>query len=235
MLKFFVSIKTYLWVTGISIGIFLMGSLYIPKNLAIFSGINDMPLLNWLAENNTALDKLYWIYALVGIILLLWIITLVCSLDAIIKRTTWRSAVRVLSPQVLHIAVLLVVLGHGISAVTGYKHDVPMNTSETIQARGFDMKISSMEFFKNPGENSTRWRAHLEIDDKPHVLEVGQPVFYKNVGFFAKSAQKKKQTAIIGLVYDPGVLWEIIGAVVFVIGAGGVFYTKLNDGLPLQA
>ena len=233
MLKFFISIKTYLWVTGIAIGIFLMGSLYIPKNLAIFSGINDMPLLNWLSENNV-LNKLYWIYALVGIILLLWIITLICSLDAIIKRTTWRSAVRVLSPQVLHIAILLVLLGHGISAVTGYKHDVPMNTSKTFQARGFDMKMSSMEFFKNPGENSTRWRAHIQIDDTLHVLEVGRPVFYRNVGFFAKSAQKKKQSAIIGLVYDPGVLWEIIGAVVFVIGAGGVFYTKFQESLPLR-
>lgn len=233
MLKFFLSLKTYLWVTGIGMGIFIIGSFYIPKNLAIFSGINDMPLIKWLSLNNSVFDKLLWIYVLVGIMLLLWICTLICSLDAIIKRTTRKSLIRVLSPQILHIGILLVILGHGVSAVTGYKYDLPMNVADSYEAKGFDVKINEMEFFKNPGENSTRWRAQLEIDGTVHMLEVGKPVFYNKVGFFAKSAQQKKQKAIIGLINDPGVVWEILGAIVFVIGAAGVFYTKFNERLPV--
>jgi hypothetical protein len=49
------------------------------------------------------------------------------------------------------------------------------------------------------------------------------------VGFFAKSAQEKKMKAIIGLVYDPGVVWEITGAIVFVIGASGIFSVRLSE------
>lgn len=232
MLKFFLSLKTYLWVSGLGMAIFLIGSFYIPQNLAIFSGINDSPLINWLSLNKNVLDKLFWIYVLIGIILLLWISTLICSLDAIIKRTTRKSLIRVLSPQVLHLGIILVILGHGVSAITGYKHDVPMNSVDSYEAKGFNMKINDMDFFKNPGENSTRWRVHLEIDDNIHTLEVGRPAFYNNVGFFAKSAQQKKKTVIIGLIYDPGVIWEIIGAFVFVIGAAGVFHTKFNERLP---
>ena len=213
-------------------GIFLIGSFYIPKNLAIFSGINDMPLINWLSLNNNVLDKLLWIYVLIGIMLLVWISTIICSLDAIIKRTTRKSLIRVLSPQILHIGVFLVILGHGISALSGYKHDVSMTALDSYEVKGFNMKINNMDFYKKPGENSTRWRVFLEIDNKKHTLEVGKPAFYKNVGFFVKSAREKKQLAIIGLIYDPGVVWEIIGAVVFVIGAAGVFYTKLNEGPP---
>ncbi len=232
MLKFFVSIKTYLWVTGIGMGIFLIGSFYIPKNLAIFSGINDMPLIKWLLLNNNVFDKLLWIYVLIAIMLLVWVSTLICSLDAIIKRTTRKTFVRILSPQILHIGIVLVILGHGISALSGYKHDVSMTAMESYEVRGFNMKVNNMDFFKKPGENSTRWRVNLEIDNNMHILEVGKPAFYNNVGFFVKSAREKKQLAIIGLIYDPGVLWEIIGAVVFVVGAAGLFYTKFNERLP---
>jgi hypothetical protein len=125
MLKFFLSIKTSLWLTGLSIGVFLTGSLYIPRNLALFSEINDIPLFTWLSENNHHLSKVFWIYLLIALMLLLWINTIVCSIDAIIKRTTWKSLVRVLSPQVLHIAILFVLLGYCVSASAGYKKDVP--------------------------------------------------------------------------------------------------------------
>jgi cytochrome c biogenesis factor len=229
MLKFFISIKTYLWVTGLSVGVFLAGSLYIPKNLAVFSGINDSPLMKWLLLNNEHVIKLYWIYLLVGLILLLSIITLVCSLDAIIKRTTWKGLIKVLSPQVLHIAIILVLLGHGVSALSGYKQDVPIKMNETVKMKGFDLTVNNIEFFKNPGENSTRWRVYLAIDDDMHVIELGKPAFYKDVGFFAKSAQQKRMKAIIGLIYDPGVIWEIAGAVIFILSALGIFYVRLGD------
>jgi cytochrome c biogenesis factor len=232
MLKFFLSTKTYLWLTGISIGSFLIGSFYIPNNLAIFSGINDMPLFSWLSQNNNDLDKFIWIYLLIGLMLLLWICTLICSLDAIIKRTTRKQLVRILSPQILHAAILFVLIGYVVSASTGYKLDIPMNMDDTQEVKGFDLKVDDMEFFTNPGESSTRWRVHLRINNELHKLEVGQPSFYNSVGFFAKSAQKKKKSAIIGLIYDPGVIWEMIGAVTFIIGAAGIFITRFNDKLP---
>jgi hypothetical protein len=65
-----------------------------------------------------------------------------------------------------------------------------------------------------------------------HQLEVGQPAFYNGVGFFAKSAQQKKRSTIIGLIYDPGIIWEMIGAVMFIVGATGIFITRFNDKLP---
>ncbi len=229
MLKYFLSIKTYLWVTGLSVGIFFIGSLSIPGNLALFSGINDMPLFRWLSMNNDVFTALFWIYILLGLMMLLWISTMICSLDAIIKKTKLNGLVRTLSPQVLHIAILLVLLGHGISASAGYKEDVPLDLNVPKEMKGFDLTVRDMEFFQNPGENSTRWRIYLKINGTEHVLETGNPAFYQGAGFFAKSAQEEKMKAIIGLVYDPGVVWEIAGAIAFVIGASGIFYMKLSE------
>ena len=235
MLKFFLSIKTYLWVTGISIAVFLAGSLYIPQNLAVFSGINDIPLLSWLTENAGDKEKFFWIYLLIGLMALLWICTLICSLDAVIKRVRRGNLIRVLSPQILHLAVLFVILGHGISAVSGYKLDVPMDLNIPQQVKGFSMTVHDIQFRKDPGESSTRWIVNLEVNGTRHVLEVGKPAFSGGVGFFAKSAQKRKMKTIIGVIYDPGVIWEIIGAVLYGISAAGVFYSRFRDTLPSGA
>ena len=229
MLKFFLSIKTSLWLTGLSIGVFLAGSFYIPQNLALFSEVNDMPLFRWLVEQNGNLNKIYWIYLLIGLMLLLWINTIVCSIDAIIKKTTWKGLVRVLSPQVLHFAILFVLVGYCVSASTGYKKDITMDMIDLQTIEGFELKINNIEFFTNPGENSPRWRVYLNINGNESVLELGRPTFYNGVGFFAKSAQQRKMKAIIGLIYDPGVIWQLIGSITFVIGAAGVLYTRLGE------
>jgi len=228
MLRFFLSTKTFLWLTGISIVIFLMGSLYIPSNLDIFSEINEMPLLRWLTKNNEYMSRLYWIYILIFLIGLIWLNMLICSIDAIIKKTRLRSLVKVLSPQIIHIAVLVILVGHGVSAITGYKEDVTLKPGNVYRVRGFDLRLDNIEFYKRPNESSTSWKIHVSIDDKPHVLEAGRPSFYKDVGFFAKSAYRKRKKAIIGLVHDPGANWEVAGAILFIIGAAGVFYTKIG-------
>ncbi|MBI4844481.1 MAG: hypothetical protein HY809_09190 [Nitrospirae bacterium] len=229
MLRFFLSIKTYLWLTGISMLLFLLGSVVIPKNLAVFSLINDIPLLRWLSLNGEEASKTFWIYLLIAFMLILWVCTLICSIDAVIKRAGWKNAIKVLSPQVLHLAVIFVLLGHGISAVKGYKEDVSMRVEDIQSVRGYELKINDIEFYKKPGDNSTGWRVHILIDGHPHEIEIGRPAFYNGTAFFAKSAQEKKMKAVIGLVNDPGVLWEIIGAVVFVISAFGVFYARLSE------
>src|SRR3972149_955922 len=102
MLRFFLSIKTSLWLTGLGIGVFVAGSFFIPLNLDVFSEINEMPLFMWLSKNSSDLDKSFWIYLLLGVIGLLCINTAVCSIDAVIRRLTWKRLVEVLSPQVLH-------------------------------------------------------------------------------------------------------------------------------------
>lgn len=229
MLRFFLSIKTFLWITGISIGIFLIGSLYIPNNLAIYSGINEMPLMKWIVENNNYLNKLFWIYILIFLMTLMWLNILICSIDAIIKKTTLKGLMRVLSPQILHISILLVLLGHGVSAVSGYKEDISMEMNSLHEVKGFTLKLDNIEFLKKTGQSSTNWKVHMRIDNNPYILEVGKPSFYNGVGFFAKSAYQRKMKAVIGLVYDPGAMWEVTGAILFIIGATGIFYIRLKE------
>lgn len=229
MLRLFLSIKTYLWLTGIAGGLFLAGSLYIPGNLDIFSGINDIPLFQWLVMNAGCAGTCYWIYLLIGIMALLGINMIVCSIDVIIKRLSWSRMVDVLSPQVLHAAILLVLAGHFISATAGYREDIPMIVGDDRRVKGFDLKIDTIENLQIRGEGSTRWRVFMSINNERRVLEPGRPSFYRGAGFFIRSAEREKGRAIIGVVSDPGVWWQIAGAAAFVVGAFGVFGAKVSE------
>lgn len=224
MIRFFLSIKTYLWLSGFSILAFLAGSFYIPGNLEVFSEINDMPLFSWLSSNADGLDKFYWIYLLLCLMFLLGMNILICTLDAVIRKTTRGGLIEVLSPQVLHTGVIFVLLGQLVSSSTGYKRDIPLGVNDTVEIGGFNLTIKNMEFSNDQGEDSPSWRVYLKIDNEIHKLEPASPVFYRGTGFFVKSADHNRMKAIIGQVYDPGVWWEIIGAVMFVVGASGIFY-----------
>lgn len=228
MLKFFLSIKTFLWLTGLCLIFFVVGSFFIPQNLDVFSEINEMPLFSWFSKNMSELDTSFWIYMLIGFMTLIALNTVICTADALLKRVTWKAILQSLSPHILHIGVLLILFGHLVSASSGYKADIPLGMREIKDFQGFQLGIQKIEFVTIIGEDSTRWRVHLTVNDKPFILEPARPAFYKKVGFFAKSAQQKKMTAIIGLVYDPGVLWELIGAGFFLLGTLGIAWSQMK-------
>lgn len=225
MLRFFLSIKTFLWLCGICIVICVVGSYAIPQHLDVFSEINDMPLFRWLELNTGELGASYWIYALIACLALLCLNLLVCTADVLVMRASWKKVIEVISPQVLHIGVLLVFLGHLVSASVGYKEDVPVREQDSVEVRGFRMTVDRIDFVKLRNEDSTRWRVSLRVDDEVFLLEPARPAFYKGVGFFAKSAEKKRMKVVVGLVRDPGTSWEIFGAALFVLGSLGIFVT----------
>lgn len=229
MMTFFTSLKTTLWLTGLSMAVFLAGSVSIPGNLDVFSEINDMPLFQWLWLNRMYPDKIFWIYLLLVLMTLLATATLLCSVDALRKGLSRRTFVETLSPQVLHMGVVIVLFGHLVSAASGYKQDVSLKLGETREVRGRTLTLDSVDFTQVRGEDSTHWAARLVLDGKAFTLEPARPAFFGRVGYFLKSAQQLKNNVIIGIVYDPGVLFEIMGAIVFVAGSLGLFSLQLRN------
>lgn len=227
-MKFFTSIKTSLWLMGLSIIFYAIGSVVIPQNLEIFSEINDMPLFRWFSLNRAYFFAFSWILALIVLMALMAVNIIICGIDSLVKSLPHRQVIDAVAPQILHIGVVIVLFGHLVSASFGYKEDVPMAVGITKEVRGMRLSLAGVDFIQVPGEDSRRWVVGLGIDGNDVVLYPASPAFVNGIGFFAKSAQEKNRTAIIGLVYDPGVGWEIAGALVFVIGAAALFYVQLR-------
>lgn len=231
MLRVLKSIKTTLVIIFISMSIFLTGSFIIPKNLQFFSEINEMPLFKWLSLNED-IKKTFWIYLSILAMAFLSLNMIVCLIDDLLKRLSPVLLIQRLSPHLIHAGVLLVLLGHLISASTGFKKDLSVRRGEEVFLNDMRIKIEAIEFVDLRSEDQSRWRVHLEINSGLHwstaVAEPARPVFYK-YAIYAKSAEPDGRV-ILGIVHDPGAKWEVAGAIVFVLGAGGLFWSRFRPG-----
>jgi len=216
---------------GISMALYVAGAFFIPENLDIFTEINDMPLFTWLRQNRGALPVAFWIYLLLVVMALLVVNIVGNGYVTLVAGIKGRRYLQVIPPQVLHVGVVLVLFGHMVSAVSGYKQDVPIKLHEKRIVRGHVLELVNLESLKIEGEDSTRWRVGLVIDGKAATLEPAQPAFIDTIGYFAKSASENTRSALIGLVSDPGMGWEIAGAVCFILGALGLFVMQYRKGV----
>jgi cytochrome c biogenesis factor len=228
MIKFFTSLTTSLWVMGLSMIVYALGSFLIPRHLDIFSEINDMPLFSWLSANRGEMGVSYWIPSLMVLMAFLAVNILVCGYDSLVRGLRGGGYIETLAPQFLHLGVVLVLFGHLVSASAGYKEDVSVGFDGPQVFRGHRLELISLDFLKVSGEDSTRWRVGLVVDGQKAILEPARPLFFDRTGYFAKSASQKKERALIGIVYDPGVAWEIAGAVLFVLGGAGLVLAQFR-------
>jgi len=231
MLDLLKSIKTALWILAISILIFVAGSMYIPRNLDIFSEINDMPLFKWLNQNGEHIAKTYWIHAGLVLMAALSLNMVVCTFYELREKLSLKVLVQRLSPQVLHAGVLLVLFGHLMSGMSGYKKDVPLHLGSEIRIEGMSIMITNITFSERKGEDQRRWNVETQIKSEKgtiqSIIAPARPVFMAGMGIFVKSVEESGRV-LVGFVRDPGVKWEIAGAVVFLLGALGIFWSRYS-------
>jgi cytochrome c biogenesis factor len=229
MLTVLRSIKTSLYLIAVSVFVFLAGSIYIPHNLDVFSEVNDMPIFRWLFENMDALSKAYWIYLQVLLMAALSLNMIVCTIDSLRDKLTTRNVIQNISPHVLHIGILLVLIGHLVSGTWGYKKDYVVTEGGSIAHNRMHVYVDNIDLVEIEGENQMRWRVNVRAlsDDNSinGLLEPASPLFFEGVGIYVKSADEKGRS-VIGVVRDPGVKWEITGALVFILGAAGLFWSR---------
>jgi len=228
MIKFFTSLTTSLWLMGLSMIVYALGSFLIPQHLDIFSEINDMPLFSWLSRNRAEMGVSFWIPPLIVLMAFLVVNILVCGYDSLVRGLRGGGYIETLAPQFLHLGVVLVLFGHLVSASAGFKEEVSLQPHVPQTVRGHRLELIGLDFLKVSGEDSTRWRVGLVVDGRPATLEPARPFFFDRIGYFAKSASQKKERALVGLVYDPGVAWEIAGAVFFVVGGAGLVLVQFR-------
>lgn len=229
MLNVLKSLKTSLWILGTVMVTFVIGSMYIPENLEIFSEINDIPLFKWLDQNSEYLVKTYWIHIALILMAALSLNMVVCTIYELRERISLRALVQRLSPHVLHAGVLLVLFGHLVSGMTGFKNDISLQRGSEIKAQGLNIMITDMTFSEREGEDQRRWDVNTRIMSEKGIINAvigpAKPVFVQGIGVFVKSVEESGRV-LLGLVRDPGVKWEIAGAVVFLIGALGIFWSR---------
>lgn len=234
ILNFLLSLKTAFGLFVIGVAIFLVGSLMLPNNLAFFSGIDDSPLFAWLSEAGE-IGLTWWIFALIGTMAIMGISTALCTAEALLKGVRWDNLMLKLSPQVMHIGVLLIMLGHLLTAWHGQRWDLLLQEggSGIIEA-DTSVLLQDVRTRKDEAGYETRWEAELyflmdgkKVDQK--VLRPARPVYFGDTGFYIRSVKSGDDpSALIRVCRDPGALWALIGGVLVSIGGLGFMQAKFK-------
>jgi hypothetical protein len=232
LLRFMLSVKTAFGAFLVFIVLAFIGSLSLVGNLAFFSGIDDAPLFKWLSHAGRP-GATWWIYALIALFVFLAANTICCTAEALLKRMGLRNLVLKLSPQVMHIGVLLIMLGHLLTASMGFKKDILVAEGKEALVQG-DVSISLDGISTQTDEAGyfTDWEAAVGWLDAGRVLghariRPARPLYIGNYGLYIKSvATEPERTALIRVCRDPGALWALAGGILLCLGGAGFIYGR---------
>jgi cytochrome c biogenesis factor len=235
IVRFFLSIKTAYGFFLFFVAIMLTGSLSLPNNLAFFSGIDDTPLFAWLAEAGS-FGTTWWIYMLIAGLALFAVNTSFCTGEVVLFKLGRRNLIAKLSPQVMHVGVLFVMLGHLLTASLGIKLDIDLKKGETKTVTD-TTAISLVDVRETVDENgyAIDWDARIKwtADGKSSDvlgLRPAHPLYLGAYGIYSKSVavDKKETSALIRVSRDPGAVPALFGGILMTIGGVGFLYGRFS-------
>lgn len=232
IMRFFLSLKTTFGLLVLYIVLSVTGSIMLPSNLAFFSGIDETPLFRWLlSAGNIRLT--WWLYGMIALLFLIAVNTIFCTVESLMKKIGMKNLILRLSPQIMHIGVLLIMLGHLLTASIGFKTDLLIKKGEEKTISG-DTSIYLEDITVQKDENGyyTDWEAELiwnDVGKKPGkgILRPVHPLYFGRFGLYIQSVETDPEaTALIRVCRDPGAVWALIGGILLSIGGAGFIYGK---------
>jgi cytochrome c biogenesis factor len=231
---FLLSLKTAFGLFLASIAICVTGSLILPANLAFFSGIDDTPLFRWLSDAGEP-GLTWWIYVMIAMMGVLALSTIICTADALLKMRG-KNLIAKLSPQVMHAGILLVLLGHLLSASMGSKADVLIRKGEVKPlSGGVEILLNDVGVETDEAGYYTDWMADIWYFEKgkkvaEEILRPAHPLYFGGLGLYFKTINvEDNPSALIRVCRDPGALWALLGGALVGIGGLGFLYGRFKD------
>jgi len=231
---FLISLWTLVGVFAVLLLLFLFGSISLPTHLAFFSGIDDAPLFSWLAESGKP-AVVWWIWAIVAGLGVMGLSTVLCTLDFFLHRMSRTRFLQRVSPQVMHIGALLVMLGHLLTASSGFKKDVALKDGERVEVdQGVVLALERMDLVLDEYGLATDWSARILLDregrpGRPHSIRPAGPVYDAGLGIYFKSVSlEKPPAAVFRVCRDHGAPWALAGGLLLVLGGAGFLVGRMQ-------
>jgi cytochrome c biogenesis factor len=233
--RLFLSLNTTFAVFFAFIIVAIIGSLSLVNNLAFFSGVDDVPLFSWLSTTHD-LRKTWWIYVMIAVLIVLAINTIFCTFAGLFKKLGRRNLILKISPQIMHIGVLFVMLGHLLTASIGFKADMNINKGEKKTVTGnIAVSVDDVKVKTDQNGYYTDWEAKLawfENGQKKHerILRPVHPLYFGEFGLYIRSVTMEPETSVfIRVCRDPGALWALLGGALLLLGGLGFIYGRFLE------
>jgi len=170
---------------------------------------------------------------MIGLLTLLAVNTIFCTVESLMKKIGMKNLILKLSPQIMHIGVLLIMLGHLLTASIGFKTDLLIKKGEekTISDK-ITLYLKDINIQTDENGYYTDWEAELTWNDvgkKPGkgILRPVHPLYFSGFGLYIQSVETDPEaTALIRVCRDPGAVWALIGGILLSIGGACFIYGK---------
>jgi hypothetical protein len=216
------SLHASLWLSGLLVIMLAAGAVVMPLSER-FRSIHDLPLLRWMPEQPFGVT--WWLWGAIGVLCLLTVNTLLCSIDSLRKKTSRARWLLVISPQVIHIGFLLMLVAHLVSGVGGYKSLVVAGEDTAFQLPdGTAVRIVAIDLAIDDSGHLRDWVLGIEYFSEGKKLRIdsirpNSPSFHGSTGIYVKDLQAyPRKLALVEIAREPGALWALAGSVFFMAG-----------------
>ena len=209
--RFFVSLRTTIWLLSGLVFMLLYGSFIMPSR-AEFQALHTTPLFEWLADSPPGIT--WWLFASIVILSFLTANTLVCSLDSLIRKKGTKNWLLTISPQVIHIGFLFILLAHLLSSYDSFQGIQQVAKGTSVQLPNgvialFDeihADIDSAGFINDWSADVRYFRDGREL--AADSLRPNSPSFIEGIGLYIKTVRFEPfPMALIQISRDPGGPW----------------------------
>lgn len=221
--------RVYESIASLSLGLWLMGGVMILLAAGSFGGeaaasLNEMPLFAWLSA--APFTASWWLWGTLGLLALLVVNTLFCSVEAIRLRRGKAGLVALLAPQLMHAGFLLIVLAHLLSAKGGAKQAMQLfEGSDLSFPGGSSVVVEAIEVEADHRGMPLDYRARMRVVEHgrstPVTVRPNKPLFHGGLGIYLKYAEPAPvPAAFVEIHREPGAGWALAGALFFTVGNG---------------
>ncbi len=223
VIGFFFSLRTTLWLLGLILGLLFAGALVMPGKEE-FQSIHSIPMFEWLIKQ--PLTVTWWLWGLMGILTVLAVNTLFCSIESIVKKRKVTQWLLLISPQIIHIGFLFILLAHLLSAIGSAQ-------TFSVAGEGSLLKISEdntillvkdISIYSGAEGYITGWEVKVEyfLNNKllfADEIRPNEPSIRKGLNINVKDLRFRPHKAILLQINrEPGAFWALAGGILFMVG-----------------
>ncbi len=232
ILKFFLSLRTAIWLLMALLCLLFYGAVVMPENEE-FLALHTEPLFQWMTKSPPVIT--WWLWTAIGVLSLLTANTLFCSIESVVKKKSARHWMLVISPQVAHIGFLFILLAHLVSGYGSFKGTAVVYENAVLRLpNGSDVLFRKIDVDMDPMGYMKDWSADVEYFK--HGMSLGSdrirpnsPSFRDGLGIFIKNIRfQPYPVAMIEVSKEPGAVWALIGGILFMAGMMTLLFHKIK-------
>jgi hypothetical protein len=213
--------------------VLMLAGAFIMPSQKEFETIHSTPMLEWLKIQPIAIT--WWLWSLIGVLTLLTVNTLFCSVESIIKKRKVTRWLLLISPQIIHIGFLFMLFAHLMSAIGSYqKFAVAKEGSMLRISDNVVLKVKGINIQSDYNGYITDWKVGIEYlkegrESLADTILPNSPSLRTGFNINVKDLQAYPYKAVLlQASREPGAVWALAGSIIFMVGIMTLIALKIK-------